>query len=363
MQLVLVIARFQENLNWILKTPATLQIVVINKGNPVAIDRGNLTVHDTANLGREAESYVRHIIQNYQNLPDRVIFTQGDPFEHSPLFLDLLQDYSAWHDFQPLSLQFKDYLPPQHIRKEYLKTAVDRRIWVDRTIAITLNTVYYDDSDFHFFSNHYRQVNRLSDGTNLVEHFLKSNGFYVSEDSLNEVNFCFGAIFSVSGEMIKMHCLDSYLKLLGKFRIDESLPYIVERCWMALFDSKAAVQQSQWSLPLRTTHNNQSARTADVGKLPQGENAIDVEIGPDVHPNRDFVLEIVARPPTQRSLSSFRNTHQSKPEVGKSPNPDKRLNSEHVKKSDEEVAATTPSKDFVILKPPTRYRYMICIQP
>ena len=71
----------------------------------------------------------------------------------------------------------------------------------------------------------------------------------------------------------------------------------------------------------------------------------DIEIDADVHPHREFVLEINARPPTQRSLSSFRNTHQSKFEVDK--------------KSAEVVAATDSCKDFVIIKPPTRYRYMV----
>ena len=346
MQLVLVIARFQENLDWITKIPANLQIVVVNKGNPVAIERDNLTVLDTTNVGREAESYVRYIIQSYQKLPDRVIFTQGDPFEHSPFFLDLLQDFSAWHDFQPLSLQFKDYLPPQHIRKEYLEKAVDTRIWVDRTNGYTLNTVFYDDSDFQFFANTYRQVNRLSENTNLVEHFLKSNGFHVSQNSLNEVNFCFGAIFSVSGEMIKMHSQDAYLTLLGKFHRDKSLPYIAERCWMALFDSNAAMRQSQWSLHLPTMDGNP---TIDVEKVPRAENAMDTEIYPDVHPNRDFILEIVARPPTQ-----------SRTEDGMSQNVAKREKSEHVEKSDIEIGPEVhPNRDFIleiVARPPTRSR-------
>jgi hypothetical protein len=41
------------------------------------------------NVGREAETYLRYIIENYDNLPEIVIFLQGNPFDHLPQNFDL----------------------------------------------------------------------------------------------------------------------------------------------------------------------------------------------------------------------------------------------------------------------------------
>lgn len=40
------------------------------------------------NIGREASTYLYHIIENYNNLADETVFCQGDPFGHSPNFLN-----------------------------------------------------------------------------------------------------------------------------------------------------------------------------------------------------------------------------------------------------------------------------------
>ena len=44
---------------------------------------------DYPNVGREAETYLRYIIENYDNLPEIVIFLQGNPFDHLPQNFDL----------------------------------------------------------------------------------------------------------------------------------------------------------------------------------------------------------------------------------------------------------------------------------
>lgn len=67
MERILVIARYQENIEWANKYP---EYVIIQKDK------------DIPNTGREASSYAWYIIQNYDNLPENITFCQGNPFEH-----------------------------------------------------------------------------------------------------------------------------------------------------------------------------------------------------------------------------------------------------------------------------------------
>ena len=85
---MLVVARYKEDLGWLnnINIPKT----VYNKGPDHIPDSIKLE-----NRGREAETYLRYIIDNYDTMPQRVFFTQGNPFDHCPRFLD-----DITHEFQ-----------------------------------------------------------------------------------------------------------------------------------------------------------------------------------------------------------------------------------------------------------------------
>jgi|SRR3989338_776252 len=72
----LVVARYRENISWLRKTQ--LPAIVYDK---------HLTL---PNVGREATTYLYHIIKNYDNLADITMFVQGEPFIHAPQFLELI---------------------------------------------------------------------------------------------------------------------------------------------------------------------------------------------------------------------------------------------------------------------------------
>ena len=65
---VIVIAKFKEDMRWINDLAYTYTIYDKSKNIP--------------NVGREAETYLRYIIEQYDNLPDYVVFLQGNPFDH-----------------------------------------------------------------------------------------------------------------------------------------------------------------------------------------------------------------------------------------------------------------------------------------
>lgn len=81
----LVVARYKENIDWVNNITCVDDVVIYNKGDDI-VD-SNLKKHtiiQLPNFGREAHTYLLHIIENYYNLKDIVIFSQGDPFPHAP---------------------------------------------------------------------------------------------------------------------------------------------------------------------------------------------------------------------------------------------------------------------------------------
>jgi hypothetical protein len=85
-ELEIVIARYDENLNWILNnTHYNQNATIYNKGqNNILLNTDNNTDNNTTNkiiklenVGRESHTYLYHIINNWDNLADRTVFFQG----------------------------------------------------------------------------------------------------------------------------------------------------------------------------------------------------------------------------------------------------------------------------------------------
>jgi len=78
----LVVARYNEPLDWLapFESQPDFRIFVYNKGEPYTNPRA--TVIDRPNIGREAETYLYHILHTYDTLSPYTIFLQGKPFDH-----------------------------------------------------------------------------------------------------------------------------------------------------------------------------------------------------------------------------------------------------------------------------------------
>jgi uncharacterized protein YlzI (FlbEa/FlbD family) len=82
--MLLVICRYKEDISWI-----------ENKGiEHIIYDK---SVGE--NVGRESEAFCRYIIENYDNIPESVVFLQGDPFSHCPDLWQRLEDYNGGISF------------------------------------------------------------------------------------------------------------------------------------------------------------------------------------------------------------------------------------------------------------------------
>lgn len=81
----LILAWYKENIDW-LHSVSGVDIFLYNKGDKSS----TLPSYKLPNIGREAHTYIWHIVQNYNNLAEILIFSQANPFPHCPNLSSLI---------------------------------------------------------------------------------------------------------------------------------------------------------------------------------------------------------------------------------------------------------------------------------
>lgn len=76
----IVVAKYNENVEWTKKL--NHKVTIYDKSDkPI---EGSIKLK---NIGREGETFLYHIVNNYNNLDDITVFLQGNPFEHLQLLV------------------------------------------------------------------------------------------------------------------------------------------------------------------------------------------------------------------------------------------------------------------------------------
>jgi hypothetical protein len=87
-QFEVVIARYNEDSNklsqLIAKEFPNEKVTVYNKGLDNLSLPNNAIILPLPNIGREAHTYLHHILENYDQLADRILFMQAYPYDHKP---------------------------------------------------------------------------------------------------------------------------------------------------------------------------------------------------------------------------------------------------------------------------------------
>lgn len=109
----IVVAKYKEPVDWLYKIKKECphyHVYLYDKSiddEVSMVDEETFKVDGRENVGREAESYLCHIVQNYDRLQDYVFFLQGNPFDHVRMERDAFIQAVA-HD----PLMFRD--PNRH---------------------------------------------------------------------------------------------------------------------------------------------------------------------------------------------------------------------------------------------------------
>merc|ERR1711879_355135 len=201
--------------------------------------------------GREAHTYLWHIIANYHNLAEWNVFTQGQPHKHFPGFNDFLNAFSfdrdQWNNkLQCLTCQWQsgapdygceDNTPVVYSIDKKTAQVLEPRPWQDLGVQEALK-IHSDDIGVA--------------SSEIVSDFFKQIGLSVQQDTLD---FCYGACFVVHRDNILQHPLETYIKMWKYLmtnsqcrvasshcglnctdcRAHEVAGYIIERLWFTIF--------------------------------------------------------------------------------------------------------------------------------
>lgn len=241
----IIVARFKEDLEWLNKLVEREmwieRVIIFNKGSDnISFSKESLKkieIVKKENIGREGGTYLDYIIENYDNFPDKIWFVQGDPFDHSPDFLNLMKYDIVRHyvdkEFQTLTWRYNEMIPPN--------IDSDHRFYIEKNRIIQ----YYIDSntqqtvethEFHDFA-HDEKVNSLKYKTpipygNYLHYMCGANGF---PQPNNIIPYCWSAIFYVRGSSIRRNGKNSYENLLEMLLSSNNQGgnegFVLERLW------------------------------------------------------------------------------------------------------------------------------------
>lgn len=200
----LVVARHEEDLSWLRRVPPCFRITVYNKGSSRALPeslkgRGGVSVTPLPNIGREAHTYLTHLVSRYDDPAGTTVFCQGRPFDHAPDLHDRLKALSEG------------------------KESPDPFLWYG----------FLEDTDDPLGRRLFVPWNKNPEGTELSTGRLFESLF--GKSSPDFFHFRGGAQFAVSREGVKCRSREFYERALEACLIDPLAAHSFERLWDRFF--------------------------------------------------------------------------------------------------------------------------------
>jgi hypothetical protein len=237
----IVVARYNENLDWLM--PYNDSVVVFNKGENNIPQFKNIKT--LKNTGREGDTYLRYIINNYENLPDKITFLQGDSFSHNSTILYGIDNYEKTLHFQPLGIRWTSLpqIPPAMIIQEYQTITTYGLRYLVINVGLNLEYLdryYFEDKDLVNVQNDYLQYYKLTDENTIISHFLKRIGYPGFFPHILE--YSWSALFSATKTNILKNSHLLYKNICHELTKDfpDGGPngYVLEKLWHLLLSDK-----------------------------------------------------------------------------------------------------------------------------
>lgn len=185
--LQVIIARYEEPIEWIKELKH--QFVIYNKGSKI-----NLPSIHLPNIGREAHTFLHHILRNYNNLPTYTAFLQGNPFDHHKNIINTLNT-------------FPQSIPELHCYSEGCYSLADRHL---------------DELD-----------------SDMYKHGVFMDAIYNDHFTVEKHQFHFacGAQYIVHKNNIINKPKRLYHNLLFNYKWQDHEPWSMERVWPMIFNA------------------------------------------------------------------------------------------------------------------------------
>jgi hypothetical protein len=191
----IIIARYNEDVSWVKELDSNkFNIKLYNKGEQ------NIEIESIPleNFGRDAHTFVNYIVENYDNLPDYVIFLQGKPFDHCKDVFEMIKN----HNNEPY-VCLSDNV-------------------IDENISGWYEYLVEKDAPMNF-PNMRRFLLRETANTIL------------GSETTEKVTFAAGQQYIINKNYILNRSHDFYKEILERFKVDFVLPWHIERLWFNIF--------------------------------------------------------------------------------------------------------------------------------
>lgn len=213
----IVIARYKEDLSWIKDYFPTQKVTVYNKGENNLNLGENVTVVAIDNVGREAQTYLNHIVKNYSSLKSHIVFLQGNPFDHKgKIFLENIKNNKLKYSY-------------------YSKSVIGSNENVYNLAKI------FNESNTNLSANSLKNTpwknTILSSNYQDIDGFLKYHDIS-TEDTSKKIIVSYGAQFLTSKDKILSRPIEFYKKLLDPLSssVAPIEGHYLERTWDLVFD-------------------------------------------------------------------------------------------------------------------------------
>ena len=198
----IVIARYNENVNWLL--PYRDITIIYNKGDYNSFLNKFQTIY-LENVGRESHTYIYHIVNNYDNLADRTLFFQGNISDHKMLDIE---DYFKNDNF------------------------------IGKFNDITINDLSHNINHYGKYKKDYLSGNMKKCNFTPCDWIKKVIGIDISNITEESLNVVWGANFSLSKELILSKPKEFYQNILRYIDYHQNLEegHYLERTWYIIFN-------------------------------------------------------------------------------------------------------------------------------
>ena len=167
MSLTVVICHFKENIEWV--NQLNHQYIIYNK-NP----ENNLRFENNLpNVGFYTIVYLKYIIDNYNNLPDFVCFSQDNPFYHCKSFIEKVNSFDFKTEFLPLG-------------KTYIR---DNKDILNQTINYAKNTGILYTEPIKFINSAQSIVSKELILKNPIEFYERVKNTLSKTEKINQTNY------------------------------------------------------------------------------------------------------------------------------------------------------------------------------
>ena len=235
----LIIARYNEDIDWLTQVPPDYTIFLYNKGRALApspaLERVTHYVR-LPNTGREGDTYLHHMLYNMGKADSFSVFTQANPFEHAPDFLALLSERFS-DPVWGYSCKWKDNFPPQHLLDRH-RNALGTVIRNELFSLYNWEPLFSHDLGAALVAKNYSSDYDVPNGINIAANFFGHIGHNALQEAAQASmfgEFSYGGLFGVRNECIHQMDKAVFFNTIREIRTFEVVGYVLERLWLHFF--------------------------------------------------------------------------------------------------------------------------------